>query len=85
MQMCVYFSVCNQGFAFTPEGCKLVSDIIKARLGLAECAVLMGANVAKEVALEQFCEATIGQQCTCFPRYFACVYVCVCVCVCLYP
>ncbi|KAF8823021.1 putative glycerol-3-phosphate dehydrogenase (gpdh), partial [Cardiosporidium cionae] len=38
---------------------KLSSEIIKETLGL-ECCVLSGANVAKDVADEQFCEATIG-------------------------
>ena len=39
----------------------LISDSIRAGLvGAAECCVLMGANVANEVADGQFCEATIG-------------------------
>jgi glycerol-3-phosphate dehydrogenase (NAD+) len=37
----------------------LVSDVIRRSLGI-ECAVLMGANVAPEVSIECFCEATVG-------------------------
>lgn len=37
----------------------LISNIIRNTLNI-ECAVLMGANVATDVAQEQFCEATIG-------------------------
>ena len=40
-------------------GLVLISDIIKTRLNI-DCSVLMGANIANEVALERFCEATIG-------------------------
>lgn len=38
---------------------QLISDVIKSCLGV-DCAVLMGANIASEVAKQQFCEATIG-------------------------
>jgi len=37
----------------------LISDVIKNILSI-ECAVLMGANLAGEVAEEKFCETTIG-------------------------
>lgn len=39
---------------------KLVSQIISESLGGMEMSVLMGANIANEVAEEKFCETTIG-------------------------
>eukprot|EP00118_Oscarella_pearsei_P003408 m.14174 g.14174 ORF g.14174 m.14174 type:complete len:346 (+) comp25601_c0_seq1:65-1102(+) len=41
-------------------GLVLTSSVIEEALGLSECCVLMGANLANEVAAENFCEATIG-------------------------
>jgi glycerol-3-phosphate dehydrogenase (NAD+) len=41
------------------EALVLVSDIIKHELNV-DVSVLMGANIASEVAREQFCETTIG-------------------------
>ncbi|XP_076436974.1 LOW QUALITY PROTEIN: glycerol-3-phosphate dehydrogenase [NAD(+)], cytoplasmic-like [Babylonia areolata] len=49
-----------KGFALTDSGIKLVSDIISESLNKMPCAVLMGANLAGEVASELFCESTIG-------------------------
>ncbi|XP_039243637.1 glycerol-3-phosphate dehydrogenase [NAD(+)], cytoplasmic isoform X2 [Pipra filicauda] len=42
-----------------PDGLRLISDIIHEKLGI-EMTVLMGANLANEVADEKFCETTIG-------------------------
>lgn len=41
---------------------KLISDHIREKLKI-EISVLMGANIAKEVADEKFCETTIGKYC----------------------
>lgn len=38
----------------------LISNVIRRELDIP-CAVLMGANIAGEVASELFCEATIGK------------------------
>jgi glycerol-3-phosphate dehydrogenase (NAD+) len=52
-------SLCK-GFGETPGGgIVLISDVIKNILSI-EVSVLMGANLANEVADEQFCESTIG-------------------------
>uniref|UniRef100_A0A8C9KPE6 Glycerol-3-phosphate dehydrogenase [NAD(+)] n=2 Tax=Serinus canaria TaxID=9135 RepID=A0A8C9KPE6_SERCA len=42
-----------------PEGLKLISDIIREKMGI-DISVLMGANIASEVAADKFCETTIG-------------------------
>ncbi|XP_008510765.2 glycerol-3-phosphate dehydrogenase [NAD(+)], cytoplasmic [Equus przewalskii] len=42
-----------------PNGLKLISEVIGERLGIP-ISVLMGANIASEVADEKFCETTIG-------------------------
>ncbi|KAG7472931.1 hypothetical protein MATL_G00114190 [Megalops atlanticus] len=42
-----------------PDGLKLISDVIQEKLGIS-MSVLMGANIANEVADEKFCETTIG-------------------------
>ncbi|XP_074082043.1 glycerol-3-phosphate dehydrogenase [NAD(+)], cytoplasmic [Macrotis lagotis] len=42
-----------------PDGLKLISEVIQERLGIP-ISVLMGANIANEVAEEKFCETTIG-------------------------
>lgn len=56
---CVAVSLIK-GFAITDHGFKLISEIISENLNNIECAVMMGANLAGEVAEEQFCESTIG-------------------------
>lgn len=48
-----------QGIDFDDKGVVLISDIIAKGLSI-DVSVLMGANVANEVAQDQFCEATIG-------------------------
>lgn len=49
-----------QGIDEGPEGLKLISDIIREKMGI-DISVLMGANIASEVAAEKFCETTIGE------------------------
>lgn len=52
-----------KGFGELPNGgIELISDVIRQNLGI-EMTVLMGANLANEVAEEQFCETTIGSKC----------------------
>lgn len=49
-----------KGFDILPEGgVALISQVIKDALNI-ECSVMMGANLAGEVAAERFCESTIG-------------------------
>lgn len=46
----------------TEDGCiKLISDVIKSALHI-DMSVLMGANIAMDVAKGDFCEATIGSK-----------------------
>ncbi|KXJ19579.1 glycerol-3-phosphate dehydrogenase [NAD(+)], cytoplasmic isoform X1 [Exaiptasia diaphana] len=49
-----------RGLDHTKTGLNLVSNVIRDALGLSEVSVLMGANLAGEVARELFGEATIG-------------------------
>lgn len=53
--------VVSQGVDEGPDGLRLISDIIHEKLGI-EISVLMGANIASEVAEEKFCETTIGKE-----------------------
>lgn len=49
-----------KGFDITPgKGISLISNVISELLSIP-CSVLMGANLANEVAAEKFCEATLG-------------------------
>ncbi|ELU01876.1 hypothetical protein CAPTEDRAFT_220756 [Capitella teleta] len=48
-----------KGLDISDKGLDLISNVIRKALGI-ECAVLMGANIAPEVARENYCEATIG-------------------------
>ena len=38
----------------------LISNMVRSQLQI-DCLVVMGANIANEVASENFCEATIGE------------------------
>lgn len=51
----------TQGIYEGPEGLKLISDIIREKMEI-DVSVLMGANIANEVAAEKFCETTIGSR-----------------------
>merc|ERR1719482_824912 len=48
-----------KGIDFDDKGIVLISDIIRKELA-ADCSVLMGANVANDMASDAFCETTIG-------------------------
>lgn len=51
-----------QGFDVAEGGgILLISSVIKEELGIP-CFALMGANLANEVAAENYCEATIGKR-----------------------
>uniref|UniRef100_A0A8C4QB38 glycerol-3-phosphate dehydrogenase (NAD(+)) n=1 Tax=Eptatretus burgeri TaxID=7764 RepID=A0A8C4QB38_EPTBU len=51
----------NVGIDEGPSGLKLISDIIREELSI-DMSVLMGANIASEVADGKFCETTIGSK-----------------------
>lgn len=53
--VCVFLQGVEEG----ADGLKLISDVIVEKLGIT-MSVLMGANIANEVADEKFCETTIG-------------------------
>ena len=42
------------------DGFQLLTDLITDSLGV-DCSVLMGANIANEIAQGHFCEATLGE------------------------
>ncbi|XP_060786912.1 glycerol-3-phosphate dehydrogenase 1a isoform X2 [Neoarius graeffei] len=44
-----------------PDGLRLISEVIRDKLGIS-VSVLMGANIANEVADGNFCETTIGSK-----------------------
>merc|ERR1712087_311044 len=48
-----------KGIDFNDKGIVLISDLLRSGLN-ADCSVLMGANVANEMASDAFCETTIG-------------------------
>ena len=54
-------TICSaQGFQILPGGgVELISKLITDTVSIP-CGVLMGANLANEVAEEKFCETTIG-------------------------
>ena len=60
--------ICCQGLDATNAKLDLISNVIRLTLNI-NCAVLMGANIAGEVALEHYCETTIGQQPVCMIYY----------------
>eukprot|EP00057_Strongylocentrotus_purpuratus_P019141 XP_011673615.1 PREDICTED: LOW QUALITY PROTEIN: glycerol-3-phosphate dehydrogenase [NAD(+)], cytoplasmic [Strongylocentrotus purpuratus] len=49
-----------KGVHIKDKGLELISEMISSYLGGVPCHVLMGANLAPEVAAEKFCETTIG-------------------------
>jgi len=63
-----------KGFSILPEGgIKLVSSLISQQLDIP-VAVLIGANIANEVADEKFCETTIGANNADIGREFALLF-----------
>ncbi|KAL6587442.1 hypothetical protein OROMI_000420 [Orobanche minor] len=49
----------TKGMEFKREGPCMISTLISENLGI-NCCVLMGANIANEIAVEKFSEATVG-------------------------
>lgn len=49
----------TKGMRVRPEGPQLISDLIRKELGV-DCSVLMGANIAADIARDELSEATIG-------------------------
>lgn len=50
----------SKGLFVEPTGPKLLSDMIASKLNLTHVAVLMGANIASEVAQDHYVEATLA-------------------------
>merc|ERR1711988_834015 len=65
-----------KGIEFEEKGPVLISNMIKHEMGGMDVSVLMGANVANEVAKDEFCESTVGYankaNGECFQRLFDC-------------
>uniref|UniRef100_A0A3B4GDB5 Glycerol-3-phosphate dehydrogenase [NAD(+)] n=1 Tax=Pundamilia nyererei TaxID=303518 RepID=A0A3B4GDB5_9CICH len=57
-----------------PEGLRLISDVIREKMEI-DVSVLMGANIANEVAAEKFCESTIGDCIESFTSFSKCVFL----------
>lgn len=58
-----------KGVDSRPEGLTLISDKIRAGLcGAVPVSVLMGANVADEVARDELCESTVRTDLSSFTR-----------------
>jgi len=49
-----------KGIEFENGGPVLISNLIKENMNGMDVSVLMGANVANEVAQDEFCESTVG-------------------------
>lgn len=64
---CIFYAflLFLKGLSQSSVGIERMSDIIGQKLGI-NCSALMGANIAHEVADEQFCETTIGLLLFCF-------------------
>ncbi|CAA6659603.1 unnamed protein product [Spirodela intermedia] len=50
-----------KGMEVKKDGPCMISNLISEMLGI-NCCVLMGANIANEIAVEKFCEATVGHK-----------------------
>lgn len=69
-----------QGFDILPEGgIVLISDVIREMLKI-DCSVMMGANLAGEVAAGNFCESTIGKYFNIFNKVVFNLFLCVQIC-----
>jgi glycerol-3-phosphate dehydrogenase (NAD+) len=49
-----------KGMDVTEDGFQLISGVVSDHLDFMDCSVLMGANIAQEIAQEEFSEATVG-------------------------